>query len=454
MDDSHAPTPTVYEPQDPPETFGQILKHVGPGLIIAASIVGSGELIVTTKLGADIGFLLLWFIILGCVIKVFVQIELGRYALAHGRTTLQAMDQVPGPRLGLGWMVYVWLAMYVATFFQLAGIVGAIAEIFRLGGSQWSEQTWAAGITLSCAVLLAIGRYRLIEFTSSVMVAGFTLFTVLALAALAWTPYAISTDDIASGLRGQLPDNFTIAFAAFGIIGVGASELIYYPYWCLEKGYARAVGPNDYSDQWGRRARGWLRVLSTDAWISMVVYTGATIAFYLLGAAVLHGKGVEVTDKDLIPSLSHMYRESFGTVGLWGFLLGAFIVLYSTVFIATASNGRLCADLLRLWGLVGSDNQRRYSRVVRLTSTLLPIIYLLLFLSVEMPLHLVLIGALAQALMLPLLCLAALYFHHVASVPALRSSPLWTLCLWVSSLLMMSAGAFELWTRLAKMIGN
>ena len=39
-----------------------------------------------------------------------------------------------------------------------------------------------------------------------------------------------------------LPASFTVAFAAFGIIGVGASELIYYPYWCLEKGYARHIG--------------------------------------------------------------------------------------------------------------------------------------------------------------------------------------------------------------------
>ena len=40
------------------------------------------------------------------------------------------------------------------------------------------------------------------------------------------------------------------AFAALGIIGVGASELIYYPYWCLEKGYAARVGPRDEAG-WG-----------------------------------------------------------------------------------------------------------------------------------------------------------------------------------------------------------
>ena len=43
---------------------------------------------------------------------------------------------------------------------------------------------------------------------------------------------------------------------------------------------------------------------------------------------------------------------------------------------------------------------------------LLPLLYLVMFLAVGQPLTLVLIGALAQAIMLPLLCLAALYFHY------------------------------------------
>jgi len=75
-----------------PRSLRGILREIGPGLIISANIVGSGELIVTTKLGADVGFALLWFIVLGCIVKVFVQLELGRYAISRRRTTLQAMD--------------------------------------------------------------------------------------------------------------------------------------------------------------------------------------------------------------------------------------------------------------------------------------------------------------------------------------------------------------------------
>ena len=68
-------------------------------IAVAASIVGTGELIQTTSLGAKAGFSLLWLILLSCVIKVFVQVELGRYAITHGKTTLAAFDSLPGPRV-------------------------------------------------------------------------------------------------------------------------------------------------------------------------------------------------------------------------------------------------------------------------------------------------------------------------------------------------------------------
>ncbi len=110
----------------PPRTFVGILRRLGPGLIIAGSIVGSGELIATTKTGAQAGILLLWLIIIGCVIKVFVQIELGRYTITHGETTLAALDQVPGPRLQVNWIIWFWLVMMVIGFGQLGGIVGGV----------------------------------------------------------------------------------------------------------------------------------------------------------------------------------------------------------------------------------------------------------------------------------------------------------------------------------------
>lgn len=436
--------------KDAPTTIGGLMRQLGPGLIISASIVGSGELIVTTKFGAENGFLLLWFVIFACLIKVFVQIELGRHVITRGVTMLEAMDSVPGPRLKVSWMVWVWILMFVATFFQLAGIVGGIAAVFSLGGSALSTATWAVLVTGSCALLLAFGRYTFIEWFSTLMVGLFTLFTMFAVFALYRTDYAVSPADIASGLSFRLPDDFTVAFAAFGVVGVGASELIYYPYWCLEKGYARYTGPNDGTPEWAERARGWLRVLRWDAWVSMVIYTTATVAFYLLGAAVLHGQGLEIGNDNVIANLSVMYQESFGRAGLWIFVIGAFIVLYSTVFISTASNGRLFADLLKMFGFVKEASPADRARHIRIACVLLPVLYLTFFLCFRQPVTLVSIGAVAQGVMLPLLAVAALYFHRVWTVRSLAPGRPWVILLWIACGLMVLVGLYSVWDQVSK----
>ena len=426
-----------------PRSLRGILREIGPGLIISANIVGSGELIVTTKLGADVGFTLLWFIVLGCFIKVFVQLELGRYAISRRRTTLQAMDEVPGPRWRVSWLVWLWSLMFVALFFGLSGMVGALAQVLGVAGATLPLPVLAALITGSCAVLLVIGRYRFIQYAATLMVATFSVFTVFAVLSLYWTPYGITAPQLASGLSFALPADFSIAFAAFGVIGVGASELIYYPYWCLEKGYGRWVGPDDGSAAWLERARGWLRVMRVDALVSLAIYTFATVAFYLLGAAVLHGRGVAVEDADLMLNLSQLYSTSFGVAGLWIFVVGAVAVLYSTMFISTASNARLAADFLDLLGWLRLDTPARRARAVRLACVILPASYLVFYLAIERPVLLVTVGAVAQGLMLPFLSGAALYFLYRKTDQRLRPSAVGIALLWLSSVLMAAVGAYQ-----------
>ena len=68
------------------------------------------------------------------------------------------------------------------------------------------------------------------------------MLTVCAAAILLRRPDAVTLSDLASGLSFQLPAaGLATAIAVFGITGVGATELVMYPYWCVEKGYARFV---------------------------------------------------------------------------------------------------------------------------------------------------------------------------------------------------------------------
>jgi manganese transport protein len=439
-------------PRPAPTTPLGIARQLGPGLIISAIIVGSGELIVTPKLGAAQGFTLLWFIVIGCLLKVFVQLELGRHALAKGVTTLEAMNGIPGPRLVVSWLVWLWLAMYVGLVFQIAGMVGGLADVFAIAGVPLPPAWLAVLVGAVTAILLVVGRYRFIESFSTALVALFTLCTVVAVAVLQTTPFAVTSAQLSEGFQFHLPASFNTAFAAFGIIGVGASELIYYPYWCLEKGYGRSVGPNDGSPEWGMRARGWLRVMNVDVWLSFVLYTTATLAFYVLGAAILHGKGLVVEDRRMIETLSHMYRDTFGEWSLWLFLAGAFAVLYSTVFGATASNARLFADALAVFKVKSYPTPEDRARMVRVACILLPAASTVVFIVFGAPVSLVFVGALAQGLMLPFLGGAALYFRLRESEPAVRPGLFSTVALFLSALSMAAAGLYQVVTQVRALV--
>lgn len=428
--------------KDPPATVGGALKQIGPGLILAASIVGTGELINTTGLGAKAGFSLLWLILLSCVIKVFVQVELGRYAITHGKTTLAAFDTLPGPRVGASWICWLWLIMMLTTQAQIAAMEGTVGQAAHMAfpaaskamadsiGSfspAWGtflasreEYIWAALTTVAAIVLLLSGGYRRLEHITTVLVAAVTLFTVASVAVLQWTSFRIRLPDLESGLSFTFPAAaLALAFSAFGITGVGASELFAYPYWCIEKGYARSAGAREESDDWAARARGWIRVMQLDAWFSMVVFTVATVAFYLLGAAVLHPQGLDPKGADMIPTLSQMYLQplegtalaGFRSFTRVGFLLGAWAVLFKTLYVATAANSRLTVDFLNLVGVWRPVGPRERERAVKVFCVIYPALALGLYFAFREPQALIKAGGIAQALMLPLIAGATLYLR-------------------------------------------
>ncbi|MEE2939244.1 MAG: Nramp family divalent metal transporter, partial [Planctomycetota bacterium] len=164
-----------HPPIDPPETFSGRLREIGPGIIVSGAIVGSGELIVTTKLGAEAGFVLLWLILFSCVIKVFLQIELGRYVVSSGHTVLEAFDRVPGPAIRIGegrlnWMNALWCVMTACAACQVGGILLGLALVFQLpalGLGAAPEWVWAIGFALLAVGLLSSGRYGLVERTTA-----------------------------------------------------------------------------------------------------------------------------------------------------------------------------------------------------------------------------------------------------------------------------------------------
>jgi manganese transport protein len=293
--------------------------------------------------------------------------------------------------------------------------------------------------------LLLGGTYERIERFALVKVGFFTLLTVLAAVVLTRMPEVFSWERALAGLRPQLPGSGLVtAVAVFGITGVGGTELFMYPYWCVEKGYARFVGRRDDSEPWLARARGWIRLMHVDIALSMVVYTIATVAFYLLGAGVLHGLGRVPGGSDMIPALSQLYTQTLGHWALPLFYLGATVTLYGTIFAATAAHSRVYADFCRLLGRFARDDYATrvaYRRAFVVILTTFPATLYLLFAS---PVKMVVAGGILQALLLPLAGFGTIYLHHRHLPAALRPSRLVTAGLWLATLVMAAAGVYGL----------
>jgi Mn2+/Fe2+ NRAMP family transporter len=424
---------------DPPHGLGPTLRRIGPGMVLAASIVGSGELIATTTLGAQTGYAALWVVLLSCLVKPVVQAEMGRYSIATGETGLEALNHLPGPRLGVSWLLWGWAVMVLITTLQLGGMFGGIAQVMNLIVPAVSVRVWVILFLAMTLALLLGGGYDRVERLAMFKVALFTLITVLAAVVLSRMPQHFSWAHVLEGLRFRLPSaGLTTAIAVFGITGVGASELFMYPYWCVEKGYARFVGRREESAAWRERALGWIRVMHVDIACSLVVYTLATVAFYLLGAGVLHGMGLVPAARDMIPVLSNIYTQTLGHWAVWVFYAGALVTLYGTIFAATAAQSRMAADMVRVLG--GFEREDYRARVIwrRRFVVLLTIVPVLLYFAFESPVKMVVAGGIAQSAMLPAVAAATLYLRHRRLPPEVAPPPWTTMALWLAAALMLA----------------
>lgn len=450
-DSAHAAPRNPYDFQpdeviEPPRDFWGIMRRIGPGMILSASIVGSGELIATTTLGAEVGYVALWIIALSCLIKPAVQSELGRYVIATGETGAEGLNKVPGPRIaGVNWVVWAWVIMTVLSWFQVGAMFGGVAWVLNQLVPVVSVNVWVILLlALTLAILLG-GHYGRIEKLATIKVCLFTMLTFLCALIMMRQPGSFSLKDIVDGFAFDLPkDGLVTAIAVFGITGVGASELFMYPYWCVEKGYARFTGRREEGGRWQERARGWIRVMNVDIVTSMIIYCVATAAFYMLGAGVLHKAGLVPKGMDMIPVLSNMYTQTLGPWALWLFYVGAIATLYGTIFAATAGNSRALADTARLVGwFPRNDFPARLKFINRMVwvALLVPVALFFIFRS---PVNMVKAGGVAQAAMLPILGIGALYLRHKRTPKDVSTGGIGTLLLWVAAVVMIIAVGYSL----------
>jgi Mn2+/Fe2+ NRAMP family transporter len=185
-----------------------------------------------------------------------------------------------------------------------------------------------------------------------------------------------------------------------------------------------------------------MRVMKLDAWVSMVVFTIATIAFYTLGATVLHSQGLNPKGPKMIETLSELYVPAFGPATKTFFLVAVWAVLFKTLYVASAGHARLCTDFLGLAGFVRYTQPQQRHRWIQRFCIFFPTLAFLLYLLFREPKTMVVIGGYAQGVTIPVIAGAALYLRYYRTDPRLAPSRLFDVFLWTAFILITAVAVY------------
>ena len=171
------------ESHSPPVSLRARMKYLGPSLIVTGAVIGSGELVLTTSLGAAAGWSLLWWLLLSCWIKTLVQAEMVRYTIISGDTYLRAVNRLPGKIWRISWPIWLGLLGYVPGTMGLGGIIGgggqSLSFLASLGGISIDGTVCTGLIAVTCSLILSTGSYRWLQGVMLPLVFAFTVLAVV-----------------------------------------------------------------------------------------------------------------------------------------------------------------------------------------------------------------------------------------------------------------------------------
>ncbi len=269
------------------------LKALGPGFLFAAVSIGVSHLVQSTRAGAGHGLSLVVVIVAAMVLK-YPLFEFGhRYAAATGKSLLE------GYRRQGTWTLVVYLVLTLGTMFTVLATVTAVTAglAIQLTGLEWSLLTWSAVITVTCALLIGIGRYPLLDAAIKVIMVLLALSTFAAvIAALPgiqpgrlWGPVTMADIAFIVGLVGWMPTGMDVS--------------VWQSFWALAR----------------RRQTGHVPTLRQALFDFRLGYFGTGIIALLfcgLGAAVMFNSGVEI-DRSASGFARQLIELYTSTLGDW-----------------------------------------------------------------------------------------------------------------------------------------
>ena len=145
----------------------------------------------------------------------------------------------------------------------------------------------------------------------------------------------------------------------------------------------------------------------------------------------------------MVESLSRIYTETLGPGAKSVFLLGALVVLFSTVFAALASWTRIFSDCFGQIGWIDFYNPTVRRRSIAVLAWVFPLVWACLFLFIQLPVLMVLIGGFVTSILLLIVVYVALYFRYRRLPKSLSPTLVYDVAFWISAIVIVGVGVYS-----------
>lgn len=371
--------------------ISQINNKFGPGLVMAATGLGAGDLIAAAVAGSSYGYLLLWAVLLGAVLKFSLNEGIARWQLSTGHSVLN----------GIAHHLPIWVSWYFIAFLCLWGFIvaGALMSASGLAAHalfpQLSVGAWGAVHGIAGSAIIFLGSYLWLERLMKVSIAVM-FFMVIACAFFV-------TEEFLPLLKGlltpQIPSgSLPLVLAIMGGVG-GSVTILCYGYWLEEK-------------KWQGSSH------LTTSRIDLALAYSLTAIFGIAVIAVAAGAQAEaMKGTKMALALADQLEKLLGPTGKWFFLCGFWAAVFSSLLGVWHGVPRLFKDSwhqLRTHNIstdappADASQANKSQNLFLLFLTFPPMALLLL----DKPVWLVIIYALTGSLFMPFLATVLLYLNN------------------------------------------
>ena len=354
------------ETKELPEAL-PLKKLVGPSFIILGLGLGSGEIILWPYLSSNFGLGIIWGAVLGLTFQFFMNMEIERYALAHGESIFVGFARK------LKWLP-IWFMLSTFLPWVWPGIAASSAKF--VGSLFGLEDTkfLAIGFLVLMGIILTFGPvlYKTVETLQKTLImigvpSIFVLSIVLAGKA-DWTALSKGIVGIGEGYN-FLPPGIAIAsfLGALAYAGAGGNLNLAQSFYVKEKGYGMGkysgritnilLGKKEAVELEGntfpltgenlKRFRQWWQRINLEH-ATVFWLTGALTMLFLsllAYATVYKNPGVETSINFVILEASVIAQKTFPFLGTF-FLAMAAVMLFGTQFSVYGSNSRIAGENL------------------------------------------------------------------------------------------------------------